>query len=68
LTGTDCEGAAIGRIAKTIVTIISDEGEDRPVLSVLCQSSLDELYLSRPLKTIVTIVDDDGQCLRANAS
>jgi len=26
LTGTDCEGAKIGRVAKTIVTIINDEG------------------------------------------
>jgi len=27
LTGTDCEGASIGRIAKTIITIIPDEGQ-----------------------------------------
>jgi len=27
LTGTDCEGASIGRIAKTIVTVIDDDGQ-----------------------------------------
>jgi len=29
LTGTDCEGASIGRVAKTIVTIIKDDGQSQ---------------------------------------
>jgi len=32
LTGTDCEGAKIGRIAKTIVTIMTDEGQTHGLL------------------------------------
>jgi len=27
LTGTDCEGAKLGRISKTIITVMKDEGQ-----------------------------------------
>ena len=49
LTGTDCEGATIGRVAKTIVTIINDEGSSTSNFSsfplVMCLYSFLYLYL-----------------------